>query len=81
VGHVAAGHAEHARVGLLGARDDLDQRGFAGAVLSHERVDFSRTQVERDAFEGPNARIGLGDAGGIQQQSSGHGETMLHAGD
>ena len=32
---------ETAAVGLLGAGDDLEQRGLAGAVLAHERMDLA----------------------------------------
>ena len=40
---------DRADVGLVDAGHDLDQRRFAGAVLSEQRMDLARAHVERDA--------------------------------
>ena len=65
--HLAAGHAERARVGTLGAGDDADQRGLPRPVLADQRVDLARPEIERHAFEGLHPRVGLGDVRGLEQ--------------
>ena len=40
-----------ARVGLVVAGEDLDQRRLAGTVLADERVHFARGDVEADIVE------------------------------
>ena len=44
-------HEDASGVGLVDAGEDLDQRGFAGAVLADDRVDFARCELERDLVE------------------------------
>ena len=41
------------------AGDDLDERGFARAVLADQRVRFTAAQPERDVVQDLNARIRL----------------------
>ena len=72
LGHPPAVHVQRARVGDDGAGHDLDERALAGPVLSHQGVHFASTQVERHAFEGPGALVGLGDRGRLKQ-ALGHG--------
>ena len=45
-----------ALVGALGARENLHQRRFAGAVFADESEHFAREQGERDAVERAHAR-------------------------
>ena len=40
---------EGALVRRIGAGDDVDQRGFAGAVFAEENVRFAEAQIEIDA--------------------------------
>ena len=44
---------------LVGAGDDFDEGGFAGAVFAQERMDLACLQVERDAFESPHRAEGF----------------------
>ena len=46
-----AGEADLAGVGLVDARQDFDQRRFAGAVLAEQRMDLAATDVEIDVIE------------------------------
>lgn len=55
-------------VGLVGAGEDLDEGGLAGAVLAEEAVDLAGLDVEVDAVEGADAGEGLGDAGHREQR-------------
>ena len=57
-----------ALVGLVGARQHLDQGGLAGAVLTEQAVDLPRLHIEVDAVEGPDAGERLGDAGHGEQR-------------
>ncbi len=41
------------------AGKNSDQRGFASPVLSDERVNFARADVQRNPIKGLNARVGL----------------------
>ena len=54
-------------VGGVDPRQDLDERGLAGAVLPHQRVDLARTHVEVDRVEREGAGEPLGQAGDGQQ--------------
>ena len=54
-----AGEQDLAAVGLVDAGDDLDQRGFAGAVLAKQRMDFAGTNLEVHIDERIHAREGL----------------------
>ena len=58
-----AGEAHLAGVGPQHARDDLDQRRLAGAVLAEHGVDGAAAAGEVDAFEGADALEVLRDAG------------------
>ena len=54
---VLAPEAQRARVAAVHAGDDLDQRGLAGAVLAHQRVDragLDLSVAERRARTAPN---------------------------
>src|SRR5262249_47413533 len=44
------------------AADDLDQRGFAGAVFSQQRVNLAWPERDRDVSQGHNAGKALGDS-------------------
>jgi hypothetical protein len=59
--HLAAGEGDGAAVGLVDARDDLDQRRLAGAVVTDERDDLSRRHVEMDVGEGAYGAEALAD--------------------
>ena len=50
-----------ARIRAIEAGDDFDERRFAGAVLAHQRMDFARLQIERDAVQRPHAGKGFAD--------------------
>ena len=63
-----ARHRQRAAVGLFRAGDDLDERGFARAVLADDRVHLAGPQIERDAFERTDAGEGLLDGCGVQEQ-------------
>src|SRR5262245_11763687 len=56
-----AGDQDLALVGLQHAREDADQRGFAGAVLAQQHMDFTGAEVERDLVVGEDAGEALGD--------------------
>ena len=64
--HGLAAHHQLSGVGGDRAGHDFDQGGFAGAVLSDERVDFPREEIERHALERPNAGKTLGNSVGVQ---------------
>ncbi len=48
-------------VWLVGAGDDLDERRLPRAILADQGVDLARVQVERDPFQGADARERFGD--------------------
>ncbi len=48
--------------GLVVAGQDLDQRRLARAVLTQQRDDLSKSDVEVDAAQGPLAGEALGEA-------------------
>src|SRR5690606_31252760 len=48
-------------VGAMNPRDDPDKRGLAGAVLTHERMDLTRLEVERYVIQGSHTRKRLAD--------------------
>ena len=58
--HGLAAQGDRAAVGRLQAREDLHQRGFARAVLAHERVHLARPELHRDILQGRQAPEGLG---------------------
>src|SRR5262249_6817862 len=49
-------------VGLVHAAEDTDQRGFAGAVLADDGVDFAEPDVEVDAVERERGAESFADA-------------------
>jgi hypothetical protein len=64
----AAGDAQRSGIGRDGAADDLDERGFSGAVLSDQGVDFSGEEIERDAFQRAHPGVRLGDVAGFEKR-------------
>ena len=62
-----AADVERAAVGLVGAGDDLDERGFARAVLAEQRVDFARLQLERHALQRADGAEGFADVGELEE--------------
>ena len=46
---------------MASAGNDLHQRAFAGAVLTHDGVNAPALDVKADVLQGAHARIGLGD--------------------
>jgi hypothetical protein len=59
--HGLAGEADLARVDGMDARDALDQRRLARAVVAHEGHDLARRDVEVDLVERLNRTEGLRD--------------------
>ena len=64
VGHIADVHTPSvvdnlAGVGTVDAAEDLDERGFAGAVLAEQRVDLAGPQLEVHAVERHDAAEAL----------------------
>ena len=57
-------NAEFSLVGSMGmnAGEELDQRGFTGAVFAAQRVDFAGAEVEGDSAEGGDAGKFFGQA-------------------
>jgi len=62
-GHDFACETDRAGVGREDACQHIDQRRFAGAVLSHQRMDFAGEKPEIDALQRLHARECLRDAG------------------
>ena len=65
---LAAVDQDRARVGLVDARTDLDQRRLAGAVLAEQRMDLAGVHVERDAGERAHARERLLDVAHLEER-------------
>ncbi|CAM2160699.1 hypothetical protein PT2222_80283 [Paraburkholderia tropica] len=61
-----AAQAQRARLRLVHAREHLEQRGLARAVLAHQAVHLARAHVERHAVERLHARKTHGDAVELQ---------------
>ena len=57
-------------VGGDDAGENLDEGGFAGAVLAHQRVDLAGLDAERRAAERGDTGIGLAD---VAEGEKGHG--------
>ena len=57
VGHGLAGERDRAAVGGVGARDDFDQRAFAGAIFAEQRVDLASTEIKIDSAQGTHAAV------------------------
>jgi hypothetical protein len=62
-------HQHAARIGLVLAAENLQQRGLARAVLAHEAMDLPAVHVERDAVECPHAGEDLADIVETQNRS------------
>src|SRR4029079_9816571 len=52
--------------------EDVHQRGLAGAVLTEERVDLARPDLEIDVVVGDDARIALRDAAHLERRGFDH---------
>jgi hypothetical protein len=61
-GEVVTAHAHRAGVGGDQGREDLDDRGLAGAVGAEQREDRSLGDVQIDAFEHDVVAVGLAQA-------------------
>src|SRR5205807_1745417 len=70
-------HEDASGVGLVDAGEDLDQRGFAGAVLADDRVDFARCELERDLVESLSGEEALAEPLGDWRLSSSHSVMSL----
>ena len=62
-GDLAPGEDDVALVGLVDARDHLDEGGLAGTVVAHERDHLTGTHVEMDVRQRLHGTEPLGDAG------------------
>jgi len=60
--HRLTAQLDRARVGAVHAREDLHQRGLAGAVLADERVHLTRAHLDVDAVQHLVAQERLADA-------------------
>ena len=65
---VPAAIADGALVQRVDAREDLDQRGLAGAVLAEERDDLAGVHVHADVVERLRSAEELGDVPHLQQR-------------
>ena len=68
---VAAVDLVGAAVALDGAREDLDQRALAGAVLAGEAVHLAGAQLEVDVLERLDRAVALGRAGAARRRPRG----------
>ena len=66
--HGLAVDADLAGIALIGAGQDLDERGLAGAVLAGEGHDLAGTQGEVDRVQRLDAAEALADAARLQQR-------------
>ena len=53
-------------VGLVHAREALDERRLAGAVVADEPQDLAREELQVDALEGVHGAVGLRDGAGFE---------------
>ncbi len=65
--HARALENDLAAVGLIDPRKDLHERGFARAVLAHQRVHLTAAHLKLHIVEGQHAREGLGDGAHLEQ--------------
>ena len=63
-----AGERDLASVGVVDARQDLDQRRLAGAVLPEQRVNLAAANVEVDMIERERRGEALDEAGHDEQR-------------
>ena len=59
--HLFAVQNDFAAVGLMHARERLDESGLTGAVFTHQRVDLARLQVKANLIKRFNAGEDLRD--------------------
>ena len=59
--HGAAAEQQAARIGPMDAGQDFHEGGFAGSVLTHQRMHFARPQIEINTLQGLHARESLAD--------------------
>src|SRR5262245_26642218 len=64
-----AAYDQGAGIGMLGAGDDLDQRGLAGAVFPDKGVHLARPEIERYAIERAEPGEGLADGSSVEEQT------------
>ncbi len=57
---------DRAGIGLMHSRHQVDPGALAGAVLTHQRVNFARVDIEAHPIEHDIARERLGQVGGAQ---------------
>src|SRR6185369_8236911 len=74
---VLAIHEERAAVGLVDARDEVEQRGLARARGAHQRDEVAFGDVERDVVQHRHylvaAPVALGEVGDLDDRPRGHG--------
>jgi hypothetical protein len=56
----------------MGAGDNLDKRGFTGAVFADKGVDFAGAELESNAFKRVNSTEGFGNGGEVEEGLRGH---------
>jgi hypothetical protein len=59
-------HQQRAGVGLVNAREQLDEGGLAGAVVAQEAVDLAGAHAQRDVLQGDHATEVLRDAARLE---------------
>ena len=69
---VLAPHEDTAIVLRIGAGQDLDEGGLAGAVMPYQRVDLAMPDVEVNAGQRLHAGEALGDAAHLKQRVGSH---------
>ena len=65
-----AADVDAAAIRLVRAGDDLDERGFARAVLPEQRMHLARAQVERHALERAHRAERFGDGRELEKRSA-----------
>ena len=66
---------DRAGIGLVDAREDLDEGRFAGAVFAEQRDDLAAREFEADALEGLRAAERLDDGVETQRAAGRHRRT------
>ena len=75
---IRAADDHRARIARIDAREDLDERGLARAVLADEAVHLARAHVDRGAPQSRDARERLRDAGHVQDRRHEGGGAVRH---
>jgi len=57
---------------MIGTGNDFDEGGFACAVFTKERVDFTCLQINRNPFKGPHGVKRLSDVGELDEDAREH---------